>query len=176
MIQKHDVKQGTEEWLKLREGKYTGSSAHKLLRYGRREADYTKTTSFTGNFFTDRGHLLEDEAIELYESIMGVSVERCGFITNDLYPDCGYSPDGLVGSGILIEVKCFMEKNHMKLLDRDISYNITAQTQFGVLICERPTIHLLAYNPKMELVEDKFKIMEIKSKEDIQSKFKEILL
>lgn len=71
----HDVEQGSPEWIELRSGLYTGQNADKLLAYASQikivngvASSYaiTEITGFGGNFFTRRGHILEDEALELY--------------------------------------------------------------------------------------------------------------
>ena len=119
MIKVHEVSQGSEAWHELRAGKYTGSNAHKILKFGAIPYSLTETGNFKGNFYTKRGHILEVEAIELYEAITGLKVDRPGFVTNDLYPSAGYSPDGLLDDQ-LIEIKCFDKKEHMKLIKYDI--------------------------------------------------------
>lgn len=178
MIKLHDVEQGSPEWHALRENLYTGSGADKLLKFGAIDYALSHTNTFNGNFHTDRGHLLEGEAVELFEKIKGVDVLRTGFVTNDKYPDCGYSPDFLLLS-ILGEVKCFAEPNHMQLIKAkrvdDIPFKILAQIYFGLFICELPLAYLIPYNPKMKEVKDRFKIIEIKRKRAIENNFKRIL-
>ena len=173
MITLHQIEQGSEEWLSLREGLYTGSNADKLLKYGKIDYAISHINNFKGNFWTNRGHLLETEAIELYQKIKEVDVLKVGFITNDKYPDCGYSPDGVLGD-VLIEVKCFDKDNHMELVRGDIPFKVLAQVYFGIFICELPVAHLIAYNPKIKEVKDRFKIIEIKNKKAINSNFKRI--
>ncbi|HEX4201340.1 MAG TPA: YqaJ viral recombinase family protein [Chthoniobacterales bacterium] len=174
MITVHEVEQGSDEWQELRAGKYTGSNAHKLLRHGAGTYALTEQNGFGGNFWTKRGHLLETEAVELYERIARVSVDRPGFVTNDRYPRCGYSPDGLVLERALLEVKCFDEPKHLKLIAGDISLEILAQVHFGMLICERKIAYLLPYNPKLE-PRKAFKIIPIKFNRAIANNFKRIL-
>lgn len=182
MITIHDVEQGTDEWLALRENLYTGNGAEKLLRHNGQiklvngvASAYalSEITGFTGNFYTRRGHALEDEAVELYEQIQEVKVNRAGFLTNSKYPTCGYSPDGLaqlkvdgveieatingeaiIGElleGVLLEVKCFDIEHHMVLVNakkiEDIPLKILAQIHFGLLMTGLPQAHLVAYNP-----------------------------
>lgn len=170
-IKIHDLEQGTEEWKALRAGKYTGSGAYKLLKFATSkkviDGDVTsyslaEITGFKGTFHTRRGHVLEDEAIELYEAIMKVKVARPGFVTNSKYPECGYSPDGLAPQPLL-EVKCFQESEHMKLIKGEIKLEVMAQVQFGLLITERPFAHLLPYNPEIENPKEAFSIITIKA-------------
>lgn len=171
----YDIEQGTQGWHDKREGKYTGSNAYKLLgSIGALEYAKAVQTGFSGNFWTKRGHLLEDEAVELYEQIYGVKVERPGFVTNSLYPSCLYSPDGLPPI-VLLEVKCFDLPQHMELIKGNINLKILAQCHYGMLITGRRITHLLAYNPKAERVEDKFKVIVIRYDPEIANNFKKIL-
>lgn len=174
MITQHAVQQGSEEWQQIRAGKYTGSNAHKLLRYGAIDYALTEAGAFGGNFYTKRGHVLEDEAIELYEQIYGRQVERPGFITNDKYTICGYSPDG-VDDQILLEVKCFNQKRHMTIYKGDIPLEILAQIHFGLMITELKQARLLIYNPDLE-IPFAFKAIDIKSNRNIQANFKRKLM
>lgn len=173
MIQLHQVEQGSDEWQALRQGRYTGSNAHKLLKYGARPYSLTESSEFTGTFWTKRGHLLETEAIELYEAITGTTVEHPGFVTNSKFPDCGYSPDGLQAAHV-IEVKCFNEPKHLKLYGGELPLEIMAQIHFGMLICERKLARLVIYNPKLE-PKLALKIIEIKARPAIHQNFKRIL-
>jgi hypothetical protein len=185
VIQVHDIEQGTDEWAKLRAGLYTGSNAHKLLAHAAStkivngEATkyaLTEQSSLQGNFWTKRGHLLEDEAIELYRAITGHDVSRPGFITNSNYPGCGYSPDGSDDTLTAnLEVKCFDEGPHMKLVRGDIDLKILAQIHFGLTIWERNIAKLIAYCPRVEDPKLAFKVIEIKSKSAIKKNFQRIL-
>lgn len=179
MIQIHDLEQGTPEWHKIRQGKYTGSNASKLLKFGAIEYARTEATSFGGNFYTKRGHILEEEAIELYDEIYSRSALRPGFITNSAYPACGYSPDGIDGdladaSTILLEVKCFNEKKHLAIAKGEIPIEILAQIHFGLLICNLKKARLILYNPDLD-AQQALKIIDIRHNRNIQSNFKRIL-
>lgn len=175
MIQVHDVEQGTDQWLELRAGKFTGSNADKLLSFGAIDYSLTESGKFRGNFWTKRGHILEKEAIELYEQIKNTSVERVGFVTNSSWPAAGYSPDGLL-SDRTIEVKCFDIKKHKEILSGAIPFKVLAQIHFGMLICDKNQVDLIVYNPSQELeVKDQFKIFNIKGKRQIKSNLNNIL-
>jgi hypothetical protein len=142
MIKKHNVKQRSPEWFALREGLYTGSTAYLLLEGKLDQARATKA-SFA-KFHAWRGQELENEAVELYERIKKLDVEHVGFVTNDKYPNCGYSPDGLTKLK-LIEVKCFNAKRH-----GEITFQILAQIQFGMMITEKKKTDVIFYNPELE--------------------------
>lgn len=49
----------------------------------------------------------EENAITCYLASKGVQVEPCGMFINPLWPYLGASPDGLVSSDGLVEVKCY---------------------------------------------------------------------
>lgn len=178
MISLYDVEQGSESWHRLRLNLYTGSNAHLLLKYGKIDYALNHVNTFKGNHWTKRGHLLEAECVDLFEKIRQINVLKIGFVTNDKYPDCGFSPDFLLPN-ILGEVKCFAEDNHMQLINakrvEDIPFKILAQVYFGMFICELPLAYLIPYNPKIKEVKDRFKIIEIKRKKSIEDNFKRIL-
>ncbi len=182
MIHVHDIEQGSPAWLKLRENLYTGTGAEKLLAYAGQikiingvASSYalTEITGFTGNFYTRRGHILEDEALELYSSITGHRVDTPGFITNDGFPSCGYSPDGHDADlAAILEVKCFKEDKHLAMFDGAIPIKILAQIYFGMFIWNKRRARLIIYNPDLEDPAKCFKIIEIKYNRNIMNNFK----
>lgn len=183
MITIHEVEQGTDEWQEIREGLYTGSNAHKLLDHHSKvkiidgvASPYalTEITGFSGNFHTKRGHILEDEAIELYEQIKKVKVDRPGFVTNSKFPNCGYSPDGLRDDRTL-ECKAFNEDKHMKMFNGEVPLKVLAQCYFGMLICGKKICDLIIYNPDLEAVKA-FKVITIRWNPKIAANFRRILL
>lgn len=160
MIELHNIEQGTEEWLELRNNLYTGSGAEKLLRYSGQlkvidgvASAYAlnEITGFKGNFYTKRGHLLEDEAIELYQKIkgeVGIRFEdrKVGFVTNSEFPNCGYSPDDLYPDRT-VECKAFGEKLHLQMYHGNIPLKVLSQCHFGMVICNKKLCDLVIYNP-----------------------------
>lgn len=174
MITLHDTVQGSDEWKQARLGKFTGSNAHKLLSsFGAHEYAKAIEDSFTGNYYTKRGHLLEDEALELYEKITKSTVMHTGFVTNDKYVDCLYSPDGLHDEYV-IEVKCFGEKPHMAIYNGDIPMKVLSQVHFGMMICEKQAGRLVIYNPDLD-AKLALKIIDVPFNQNIHNNFKRIL-
>jgi hypothetical protein len=178
MITIHDIEQGTPEWKELRSGKYTGTAADKLLRFGAVEDALTKQGSFGGNFHTKRGHILEDEAIEIYESVTGEHVARPGFVTNSDFPACGFSPDGLTNDTV-IECKAFKPDKHMKIFNSkqaigEIPREILSQIHFGMLMCGMTKAVLLVYNPDLD-VKLAFRAVPILHNPKIAANFTRIL-
>lgn len=149
MVTIHNTPQNSEEWIQARIGKFTGSNAIKLLKHGRTDRARVQKSEFKGNKYTRRGHELEPYAIAAYEQVKDVKVNRPGYITNDKYPDCLFSPDGLTEKHVL-EVKCFGEKRHNDIHIRNIPDEIKAQIHFGMIMCELENANLVLFNPDIE--------------------------
>lgn len=172
MLTIHEVKQGSNEWHALRTGLVTASNAGVLLAKGKNAARGTQGVR-AGNYWSERGHILEDEAIEIYNSVYNTEVERPGFITNDEYPDCGYSPDGTLPE-LALEVKCFKEERHLLCLD-DTPMEVYAQVQFGLMVTGWLMGHLIFYNPDIEDSDLCFRVIEVPRDELLIKRFREKL-
>lgn len=165
-----EVKQNTPEWIKLRQSHVTGSNADTLLTRGLPAALKANLSEFNGNFFTKRGHILEDEAIELYEAIHDCKVERPGFVINDKWPSAGCSPDGIDDWLVLLEVKAFAERKHLEIMDIDtIPFKIMAQLQWNMMITELELARLILYNPDVEDNKLAYREIEVAANPRIQA-------
>ena len=174
MITKYDVDQGSEEWFALRENKYTGSGADKLLKFGAIEYSLTQAAELFSTFWTRRGHLLELEATGLYEQIYHVTVKHAGFVTNSKYPNAGYSPDGFTDY-ILLESKSFDEARHLEIVAmKEPPFEILAQAHFGLTIMELDMAHIIFYHPKVD-PKLALKIFEVKMDPKTRANFRNIL-
>lgn len=145
MIIYHDVKQGSNEWLQLRSNLWTGSRAIRLLQ----DKPLPGESDFAGNIHTRRGHALEGIAIAEYERQVGRKVQRLGFVTNTVYPNAGYSPDG-IDRKILLEVKALNGERHETLAAGIIPLEYLVQIYFGMIITGLRKAKLLAFNPEYE--------------------------
>jgi len=154
-----EVVQNTEEWNRLHDDLATGSNADILLTRGLDEVLKQDFGGFRGNYFTQRGHILEAEALEIYEAIHKVVLPQVGFVLNSKYPNGGCSPDGLDGEWLL-EVKSFGEKKHLSIRTvKDIPFKIMAQLQFNMMISGLKKARLILYNP--DVADDKLAYHEI---------------
>lgn len=157
MIVYHDVKQGTPEWHKLREGLWTGSVALYLLQ----KKPLPVRSQWDGNDSTRRGKILEEIAMMEYARLYRQPL-RPGFVTNSVYPNAGYSPDGIDG-GWLLEGKALQGVKHDELFATGRSINelrdiiisripiqYKAQIFFGMIITGKRKARLLAINPENE--------------------------
>lgn len=103
---------------------------------------------FGGNMHTRRGHQLEPEASKFYEFENDVKVELVGFVTND-EGTLGASPDRLVGSDGLLEIKCPCAKTQVKNIVNpdDLVQSHKQQLQGQLLITGRKWVDILSYHP-----------------------------
>jgi len=108
--------QKNEEWLAGRVGKLTGSrvaAALGLDKYKSRDdlmRDMVREfhgaeSEFTGNVATEHGNAHEDDAVDLYEEATGSQVKYTGQHLHPWHDWLAASPDGLIGSDGLIEIK-----------------------------------------------------------------------
>jgi putative phage-type endonuclease len=119
------VEQRSEAWFEMRKGKITSSEIYKIMgERGLSETAKTylleKVVEFYGGFTEpavgtalDWGTELEPVAIQRYEEVKGIKVDKASFIPVDQH--YGGSPDGLVAPEGIIEVKCpYKSANHFK--------------------------------------------------------------
>lgn len=145
MIIYHDVEQGSDKWKKLRAPLWTGSKALRLLQ----GKPFIEDREWDGNDYTRRGHALEVAAIREYERTSKYYVARPGFITNTVYPNAGYSPDG-IDYKTLLEVKALNGIRHEELIAGKIPLQYLVQIYFGMIITGLRKAKLIAFNPEYE--------------------------
>lgn len=171
-----DFTQGSEAWKEFRKGKITGTSAWKLLA-GQSPEDIIKESleedSFAGNKYTQRGHVLEDEARKLYEEINHIKVNEVGAIINSKYSNAMVSPDGIIGEKSGIEIKSFLPE-HMNDVWAHLDSHIIAQIQWALFISEREYWDLILFNPELP-PEDAYKVKRFYPDEEIFQKFRDAL-
>lgn len=156
MLTLHNVEQRSKEWLALRSGLITASSAGKLLLRGKDAV--LKQEPIADNYWMQRGRILEKDALEVYSRVYDIDVLEVGFVTNSDYPGCGASPDGIVDG--LIEIKCFNDKKHLSIDKDNIPFDTMAQIQFSLMVCELPYCDLVLYNPDVD-TKDAFKVVHV---------------
>lgn len=155
----HDVAQNSEEWYQMRAGKLTGSSFGKIMaNYGRAFGEPAKklainiaTERTTGkpissgysNEHMERGHEQEPVARMLYEDETFCDVQNGGFFDCG---DIGCSPDGLVGSDGVMEVKCVIATTHFATVKKQ-SYDSAYKWQLigNLFYTQRNWIDFVSY-------------------------------
>lgn len=183
-IDTQSVKQGTEAWLKIRAGRITGSrvgailgcnpfsTRNDVMREMVRE-HYGASRDFTGNIATRWGSDHEDAAIAQYEEESGNFVTSTGFWEYTGSRSIGASPDGLVGSDGVIEVKCPYSQNIKPLGEQPHYY---AQIQLVLHCTDREWCDFVSWTPtriSIERVEidDNWMIENFKAIDDFYGEF-----
>lgn len=112
-----EVLQGSPEWLKLRCGLITGSKIADVMqeKKGTGYANYMAQLvceRLTGcvvetykNAYMERGNEDEGAARDCYSFVTGNDVEQVAFVKHPTIACFGVSPDGLVGTDGMVEIK-----------------------------------------------------------------------
>ncbi len=165
----HDVEQGTEAWAKLRRGIPTASNADRLVTPAKGEPsksmrdyaceclaaemlpiEYWYATADFQTFQSEamaHGTNTEREARDYFALDTGLEVKQVGFITTDC-GRAGCSPDGIVGSTALLELKCPQPKTHVRyLLDRVLPADYKPQVHFSMVVTGFDVAYFMSYAP-----------------------------
>lgn len=157
--------QGSDAWLKSRVGIVTTSRFADIMtkiKYGEAAARYNykaeiiaerltglPTESFTSGAM-QWGIDHEAEARAIYATITGKEVTETGLVKHKTIK-AGASPDGLVGSDGLIEIKCPNTATHiMTLLSEVAPKKYYAQMQGQMWITGRKWCDFVSYDPRLD--------------------------
>ena len=157
--------QGTQEWLMERCGKVTASRMADVMATiktgeAASRANYRAelvAQRLTGQLeagFTNAamqwGTEQEPFARASYEIMRGVIVEEVGFVPHPTIMMSGASPDGLVGSDGMIEIKCPNTATHIAfLLDGKIPLKYQLQMAWQMACCGRQWVDYASFDPRM---------------------------
>lgn len=174
MIVYPEIDQRSTEWEMLRAGIPTASEFDRVLReYGKKDGVETARSKekirkyavqkvaeiflkrpVTKGIYTrsmELGTIEEESAIRLYEMTYRLKTEKVGFITDD-WGRYGCSPDRLVGTDGMLEVKRPDEDTHMGYLcDPQLLVDeYWHQSQGQLFICtDREWVDMYSFNPEM---------------------------
>ena len=154
-IKIYKFKQGSDEWLRVRRGKFTGSTAQAIATNGKgletlvfekvAELLTGKSKPSYTNEDIKRGNELEAMARNSYEVETGITSKQVGFVELDEFTGC--SPDGLVGKDGLIEIKCKNDANYARYLyDKRVNPAHNWQIQFNLFITDREWCDYIVFN------------------------------
>jgi hypothetical protein len=163
VIEVISCEQGTEPWFAARAGIPTASMFSTVMASGRgggeskTRAKYMRQLAgeiITGkpmegfsNVHTERGHVMEPEARDLYSFATDTKPEQVGFIRNG---NKGCSPDSLIGTNGMLEIKSKLPDLLIECLDRDdFPPEHKAQGQGALWVAEREWIDIVVYWPEM---------------------------
>ena len=169
--------QGSAEWLQARLGKITASQSQSLMAAkGLGKGAETYALELIAEIITEEpkyvpvtwqmehGHEYEPVAREIYELNRKIKVKQVGGIQYD--DSMWYSPDGLVGSKGLIEIKCPQPLQHLRILTHEgLMEEYYHQIQFGLYASGRAWCDWISYQPNFP--DDKsFKVIRVDRDED----------
>ena len=155
------IQQNTPEWDAIRAGKWTASSAAKImggletqglkdlvkdLAWGR---VFGKTDRGYSGRSMERGHELEPEARESFAFAHDAEVEQVGFVEHATIRHLGYSPDGLHANRRRgLEIKCLEHKAWIDVYEkRAIPSEYRWQVRFGCFIGQLEAMDFYVYHP-----------------------------
>lgn len=96
------------------------------------------------------GTTTEPMARAAYEATTGVLVQECGSIPHPRIEMAGASPDGLIGSDGLLEIKCPNSATHINTLrSRKPDGKYVTQMQWQMACTERRWCDFVSYDPRM---------------------------
>lgn len=160
-----EIIQGTDAWKQLRLGKVTASRVADIIAktksgYSASRANYQaqliaeRLTGVVAESYTNaamqHGTETEPEARCAYEFYQGVSVEQIAFVPHPKIDQAGCSPDGLVGDGGLVEIKCPQTATHLEtLLGQAVPAKYETQMQFQMACTGRQWCDFVSYDPRM---------------------------
>lgn len=163
------------DWLEVRAGKFTASTASEFLADPASKAAkdageigesckslcYRVMAEHTGwressNPYMEfaairRGLVFESIARKLAEKELGQEITECGFVASDVLFGC--SPDGLIMNGdkveAVVEIKCPEPKAFYKQLMDCAKKEYQLQMQFAMNICDCPRAYFVLYCPEV---------------------------
>lgn len=171
MIIDHALTQGSSEWIRARLGVLTASRADKLITPKKMQLSsqsddlinqllYEQITNepsddFGGSYYTERGQMLEGEALAYFTLQTGLVVRSAGLVYKDVTKEAGCSPDGLVYEPNApqdeptagLELKCPKDKTAIAYLRASGTDKYTPQVQFSLWVTGLPYWYFMSYHP-----------------------------
>jgi putative phage-type endonuclease len=160
-----EVLQGTPEWLAARLGIPTASGFDRIIttkgepsKQAQKYMYQLAAERITGakeegyqNGVMQRGMEMEAEARAMYEFITGNEVKTVGVCYPDEKKAYGCSPDGLVNSDGLVEIKCPTSPVHVAyLLSGELPAEYFQQVQGQLLVTGRKYVDFFSFYPGLK--------------------------
>jgi len=159
------MEQGTEEWRLARCGKVTASRVADIIAktksgYSTSRANYmaelicerltgVPTEGFVSGAM-QHGIATEPMARSAYENFSGALVMETGLVPHQTIPMAAASPDGLIGSDGLVEIKCPITATHIEtLLGQSTPGRYITQMQWQMACTGRKWCDFVSFDPRM---------------------------
>ena len=159
------MEQGTEEWFTIRIGKVTASRVADVIAktktgYSASRDNYMaqlvceRLTGQKGESFSNavmqHGTETEPLARLSYEVATNVLVDEVGFVPHPSIEMAGASPDGLVGTDGLLEIKCPNTATHIEtLLSESVPGKYNTQMQFQMACTGRQWCDFVSFDNRL---------------------------
>jgi len=160
------VEQRSPEWFAARLGKATASRTRDIVATTRSGGYTAGRKNYMAELTCERltgqmaeqyvsvamldGIAREPKARAAYAFQADVDVEEVGFIDHPTIPMCGASPDGLVGSDGLVEIKCCNTATHLEtLLTHKIDPAYVDQMQMQMSVTGRRWVDFVSYDERL---------------------------
>lgn len=159
------IEQGTPEWFALRLGKVTASRIADIMAKTKTGVSASRgnylielalqrvTGVFEESFINSAmewGVMQEPHARMEYEVKNELFVEQLAFVDHPYIAWFGCSPDGLVGSDGLVEIKCPNSKTHWETIkSQEVPSKYVFQIQTQIECTQREWCDFVSYDPRM---------------------------
>lgn len=184
--------QGSEDWLLERLGYLTASNLSKALAKTKsgvslsRKAEISKIIAerlsgkpldtFT-NFNMQRGNEEEPFARMAYEIFIREEVQQIGFVKHKAIENFGASPDGLVGTDGLVEIKCPQSNTHIDYLrDNKVPGKYKLQMIAQCLCTGRKWVDFVSFDSRLGEDLELFVIRYTPTKKELEETEKEVII
>ena len=157
--------QGSESWFQVRIGKVTASRVADVIAktktgYSASRDNYMaqlvceRLTGQKGESFTNaamqHGTDTEPLARAAYEALQDVLVDEVGFVPHPSIDMAGASPDGLVGTDGLLEIKCPNTATHIEtLMSKTVPGKYNTQMQFQMACTGRQWCDFVSFDNRL---------------------------
>lgn len=160
--------QAKDSWIKKRSGKITASRIGLVTRRKKDGKPYAGYQDYLMDLVTERltdratehfvsdamqwGIEQEDAAAQFYAFERGVEVAYSDFVDHEHIPMCGASPDRLVGTDGLLEIKCPNTRTHIDFfLSGEIPIDYQFQAQWQMECTNREWCDFMSYDPRLPI-------------------------
>lgn len=160
-----EIVQGSSEWFQARLGRVTASRVADVVAktktgWGASRANYAaqliaeRLTGETAESFTNAamkwGTECEPDARAAYEFAFDADVVEVGFVAHPAVGMSGASPDGLVGTDGLVEIKCPNTATHIEtLLGQTVPAKYVTQMQWQMACTGRQWCDFASFDPRL---------------------------
>jgi putative phage-type endonuclease len=161
----NEIEQGTDAWKALRCGKITASRVADVIAktktgYSASRENYMaqlvceRMTNSVAESFSNaamaHGTEMEPIARAEYETRFDVMVDQVAFVDHPKIQMTGASPDGLIGSDGLIEIKAPQTNTHIEtLLSQTVPGKYFTQMQWQMACTGRQWCDFVSFDPRM---------------------------